>query len=208
MLRHLYQHEKETARYKRVQAFGLAEVILGIFMLTSAVTVVMLPALQSIRYTSEDRRVVLAASLAQEGAEIVRNIRDNQFARADVTQTPLDKAFPSGMSNNDHKYCGVDLSSTALDGTNCNSSASAINKKIILSGGFYRNVSGANAPFQRLVDIKKISSTPSRYDVTVFVTWDAGNFISSANTTNCIRSNRCAFSQATFTDWNYWNTTP
>lgn len=190
----------ERVRKFQWKAFGLVEVILGMFVLTAALTVVMLPAVQSIRYEAEDRRVVLAANLAQEGVEMVRNIRDNQFAQAGNGQGRLSKAFPSGMNAHDHEYCNVDLETSVLNGSNCKTNpGNNLNTGIALVGNFYK-VNGA-ATFRRLIDINKVSDT--RYDITVYVTW--GNTdITGVSPSSCTRANQCVFSQATFTDWNYW----
>ncbi|MEI8103555.1 MAG: hypothetical protein WCG84_01465 [Candidatus Moraniibacteriota bacterium] len=203
-LSHFGQKQKKYPKSHPVQlAFGLVEVVLAMFVLTTALMVVMLPAINTIQYTKQDRQVVLGAYLAQEGVEVIRNIRDTQFAQWEKDKAKLDKVFPDPSS----PVCSVDYTTTDLKNGSICKQANAFQKgdaAVSLVGNFYQQ-STTNPVFWRKAVISKVVSGANvRYDVTVYVVWGSGT-LDGVNTTNCIRSNQCVFSQATFTDWNYWS---
>ena len=207
----MQQSHLKNRPLRKLRAFGLMEVILGMFVLTAGLTVVMAPALQSVRDTTDSRKAVLAANLAQEGVEMVRNIRDSQFAQTAPGKSNITHAFINGMNMNvhDHEYCTIDFTDANLNGSVCKKlkTNTALHTGLILTGNFYKKMTSSGTPmFRRLIHVEQVSDAP-RYDVTVVVTWgsninDVTTYID--NTANCTRGNHCVFSQATFTDWNYW----
>lgn len=204
------KQKKYPKSYSVYSAFGLVEVVLAMFILTTALTVVMLPAIRTIQYTKQNRQAVLAAYLAQEGVEIIRNIRDTQFAQFDKNKATLDKAFDMDTTET-VKACSIDYTTTALGKigdtlSNCkaNSLFSKEDGALILNNDFYESSPGnSDAVFWRKAVIRRITRGSNiRYDVEVYVIWGTGRYRAPAT---CTRSNKCVFSQATVTNWNYWS---
>ena len=190
------------------QAFGLAEIVLAMFILVTALTVVMQPALQNIRAGAEFRRSVAATCLAQEGVEIVRNIRDNRFARAQASDARLRDAFPSGLDQDAPYFCYFQYDEEKLDASNCKNDINNGYLKFSMnlsSSGFYeKDPSSSNPAFKRRVDLTTPNNNATLYNVTVYVTW-GGTDIKTVTTANCTLGNHCVFTQASLTDWDYWS---
>ena len=201
---HVSHKQKKYSKSYFQPAFGLVEVVLAMFILTTGLMVVMLPAIKTIQYTKQNRQAVLAANLAQEGVEMIRNIRDTKFAMRVKGDATLDKAFDMDAANR-VKSCSIDYKGILSNCTGFTKEDGAIS----LVNGFYES-STANPVFWRRAVLRRVNKIVSgvdnvRYDVTVQVVWGTGSFKTDPRLDECTRSNQCVFSQATFTNWNYWS---
>lgn len=140
----------------------MIEAVFSVFIV-GAVLVTFLMVMGNI-YTQEfgKRDYVIATNLAQEGIEIVRNIRDNNWKNNKT-------AFASPFPANGTGYCIVysgDYSSLSPQ-TGCGSTS----VKLKNNNGFYEYVSGANTKFSRKVDIASNPIDSTAKDITSTVTW-------------------------------------
>lgn len=104
------------------------------------------------------RDLIIATNLAQEGIEIVRNIRDNNW-KATPPKTAFELPFPANTPlGNDYR---VRYDNNTIDGGS---------KNLYLSGGFYGHVAGGTATkFSRTV---RISGSGESRTVASTVNWD------------------------------------
>ncbi len=186
------------------KGFSIGEVILSVFIL--GVTMVTILALYSngIRYFQDERDSVIASMLSQEGVELARNIRDNNWARrAGITAT-TPKAFDSFdvSSGSTEDDCRVDFASGSLSGgeviystgVKCVGASYGLNTDGL---GFYTHGSGTGTKFRRRMVLDY--SDNKNLIVTSLVSWNTNNppdIVSS-----CTIASKCVFSQTTLTNW-------
>jgi len=140
------------------KGFSLAEVIIAIFVLTIGVVGGINLLTRSLSIASLSRAQIIATSLAQEGLEIVRNIRDTNW---------IEERHTPGTS--------------WIEGLNCSSGCRVqYNKDYLLAlgsnpvlkigpNGFYQYDDGSSTIFRRKITIEQIND----YEVKVIaeVTW-------------------------------------
>lgn len=205
---------------KQLPGFSIGEVILA----AAVITVGVLTAL-SLLYSSRsnergNRDYVVGTQLAQEGAEIVRNIRDNDFAAGgsgfEVATSNADELFDPTVTR---EHCLVNLSgskwstgariidqylgNTRMCRSNCNATlrANAVTNAVVLNGIAYK----------RYVNIER-TTAPDTVSVVSFVYWgtwapaDSSGFASNAAyvtamKSQCNRVNKCVYSEAEVLGW-------
>ena len=133
-------------------AFTLPEVILAIFILTTAVASGSVLIQQTFTLVSLNQSKLIAYYLAQEGIEIVRNIRDNNWLAGTT--------WKEGLGTEDYE---VSYNDTELS-PNQNRPLS-----IDDSDGFYSYSGGAPTKFKRKISISEVGD--DTLQVTVLVTW-------------------------------------
>ena len=175
-------------KHKKIRGFSMGEVVLSVFILG----VVMLPILtlfvNGTRNFQDERDSVIAAMLAQEGIELVRNMRDNNWA--DRSSNSLDEPFTFDDIDSGSN-CKVDYDDTGE--ISCLESAPSVLS--LDSDGFYAHDAGGKATkFKRGIKITKIDN--NNYELESRVLWGAG-----AVPTNCTVENKCVFSKIVLTSW-------
>lgn len=185
---------------KKFKGFLIAEVLIASFLLTVGLVASMDVIRSSLRYSLDSQDTIIAAMLAQEGVELVRNVRDNDFLVAGH-----DGFTGFGPSN---KHCRIDynISTANLD---CNSSqGSASRYTLTYSGGFYQHQASSQERFSRYVYIN-YDSGAGKATVLSFVYWGGGTsgmFLASdtgstGDTTKCTIANKCVFTEIILTAW-------
>lgn len=141
------------------------EVIVAIFIITAGVVGVLSLISQTVGSVTISSQRLTAAYLAQEGIEIVRNIRDTNWLE--------DVAWDDGLGVSDWEadYDDANLTSCPFP---CDYENNLRFLKI--DGGFYNYISGTGAEFKRKITISREEYPPGsgRYDkitVTVEVFW-------------------------------------
>lgn len=120
------------------RGFTLLETMTAIFVIAIGVTSIFSLFARSIILTSFSSYKLTAAYLAQEGIEVVRNIRDNNL----IAGVTWDQGIPEGTFY-------VSYLTEKLPDANCSDSS----LKII--GGFYRCSTNINARFKRIIIISQ-----------------------------------------------------
>ncbi|MDR3559182.1 MAG: hypothetical protein P4L58_02150, partial [Candidatus Pacebacteria bacterium] len=135
------------------------------------------------------RNQVIAVELAQEGIELVRNVRDSNWMSGAADSFAN---FPSGSESD----CRIDYKYTSGSSLPCDGDFN-----LTKSNGFYISTVSSSAVFKRKITISYdtgSSSTANSMTVTSIVTWGGLNFPS---TTNCTTATKCAYAQTTLTRW-------
>lgn len=84
-----------------LKAFSMPEVLLSVFVLTTGLTTIVAVMSGSLRFALNNRDTIIATELAQEGIELVRNVRDNDFASGG-------NGFPSAAFDTAKPHCRAD----------------------------------------------------------------------------------------------------
>jgi len=205
-----------------ISIFILSVGVVGIFSAFSVVTIL----------TSDSADRLTATYLAQEGMEIVRNIRDTNWLNMDLYNcvpgdTSCGYTWVDGLTPVGNNNYGPNCSSTSSAGgceadyTTTGFSSNPVLQKtgdylMINGNGFYNYTLGTNTKFQRKVIIAyatDANSNPINYiiKVTVQVSWNEKATIlnsSGASASNCNPTgvSNCIVAEETLYDWyNYVN---
>jgi prepilin-type N-terminal cleavage/methylation domain-containing protein len=160
--------------------FSLMEVVLAIAVLSIGLLSVAKLFAGSLNRTFENRDDIIAAGLAQEGIELIRNKRDNN-ALAD----------PDAPFANISQTCNV-----SYDNLGCTSGSTGL----VLNAGFYGRSSNA-AKFHRII---RTSVSGETLTVTAYVSWDGQDPPTSES--ECVVSDtptkeRCAYAKTVLSSW-------
>ena len=162
-------------KQKHKKGFSLIEVMLATFLVSAGLTAVMALLSVGIKGTSDSKDQVVGSFLAQEGVELVRNIRDTNWLGGE-------ESF-MGLSNGDYKIDPESsLSSTSDFGLN-------------FYQNFYRHTgNGEETKFSRKIEIE---GSDDQKIITSLVIW-GDDFPESSK---CNLSTKCAYSKITLTKW-------
>lgn len=182
-------------RNNKLAGFSFIEVMFSVALVAIGITAVLQLMAGSLDQTLDSKNQVIATELAQEGIELVRNIRDNNWLASGVDSF---SSFPVSSDSN----CDIDYSYTYPNSIDCGGKY-GLNSQ----GGFYQSTSGS-ATFQRRIDIEydqNPSSKATQATVTSIVIW-GGNW--PANLSNpdspgsqCSAATKCAWAQVILTRW-------
>ena len=159
------------------KGFSLGEVMLATFLVGVSLTVIAKLMVDSISGSIESRHNIVAANLAQEGVEVVRNIRDNNIIKGIDPFT----GFPPA----DDVNCLVDKNSVSIQ---C---GAGLDKRLYgeVSSGYFVHGSGESTIYYRKIEIISGMSGGDKEIVSV-VSWGS-DFDPSFNSNDCAFSNRC-----------------
>ena len=157
----VYLHAKMT------KGFTIMEAMVAIFIITTGIVGVSTLATQTISSAQISKDKLIAAYLAQEGIEIVRNIRDTNWLKNFTWDTNLD------LGDFQTDYSSPDLTSCP---TPCDYGSPGTNLQFLkIDGGFYNYSSlGTETKFKRKITISALAGDTSPYyrkNVKVEVFW-------------------------------------
>ncbi len=193
---------------KKQKAFSLAEVLLAAFTLSVGLTATAALVASSIEKTYGNRDAAIGVELAQEGIELVRNVRDQNFAQ-EKEGIPSGQGF-SGFSETD-KHCRMNSSDNLFtcypsQGTPASRSYFLDEPASPGAGGRYQHTS-ATRRFGRYIYIDYNDAAKNARVVSyVFWGWTNDNAMPSfipnnGGTTSCTLENKCVFSEVFFSRW-------
>jgi len=166
-----------------MRGFSLGEVLLSIVVLTVGLLPILKAMSGSLQVSFGSRDIVIASELAQEGAELVKNVKDNYMLAGNRN---LDALF-SGKTR-----CRIDYATSALD---CASAS------YDLSGAPLRHA-GATGRFKRKILIG-YDSTKQTADCISVVYW--GTYVptsmSDVTAAKCNSSDSCTYAETVLTPW-------
>jgi Tfp pilus assembly protein PilV len=179
----------------RLSGFSLLECMLAIFLVSSGIMAATLLVSKSLRDELDSRDQLVASMLAQEGVEIVRNIRDNNWMAGKDSFTYIS----TGNCRVAVPYTYMaDGGSNVTCGYGATISASYKLYKHP-TGGFYNHSSSPGEATKYYRQVKIADNGNDTYTVTSTVVWkNSGNFDSG---TNCNTKNKCTYAQITLTRW-------
>lgn len=186
---------------KRGNAFSTGEVLLAMFVLSIGLVTVVALVSKSLKHSLFSRDVIIAAELAQEGVELVRNIRDNDFAAGN------DGFDTSRSFKNNEKYCRADFNDPA-DSLDCDRTDSPRRSPsryyLQYQDDFYGHYSSTKERFSRFlyVDYDTPGAGNKNALVRSFVYWgDADLPPDSGDPSDCVPANSCVFTELYLTSW-------
>jgi prepilin-type N-terminal cleavage/methylation domain-containing protein len=193
---------------KKQKGFSFMEVMTAMFVVSVGLVTVISLFAKGLINSAIDRDRIVAAGLAQEGLEIVKNIRDNKLAIPGNAD-----GFGVFPARND---CRVNYDTTVLDNSVCfaNANNPETHFSLALSGGNYTFTSGVQK-FSRYVNIDFHSSgVGSPYaNVTSIVYWKSDyatdikgvdkplTAAGALQLANCTIGNKCVYAQMRLEGW-------
>lgn len=193
-----------TQKKKNLKAFSMPEVILSVFILSIGLVTIVAVMVGSLRFAMNNRDTIIATELAQEGTELVRNVRDNDVASGGT-------GFTSFSGN---RHCFISWNS----GLTCNGSKGTLSRyTLAYAGGMYQHGPGASGKFSRYVYINYTGGANERATVRSFVFWGGNvpgstsstidpadtltSFENSGNVSGCNLAHLCVFTETFLTPW-------
>lgn len=204
----MQSQDKQGKRLRR--GFSLGEVLLASFVLTMGLTAATALIVSSVNHSYESRDAVIATELAQEGVELVRNVRDQNFA-LEKDGTPAGEGF-DGFSATD-KHCRMDSGDVLF--TCQPSQGTPAGRMYYLSTPTYPDLgdrythTGTTHRFARYIYIDYDDANKNARVVS-YAFWDwpsggsmPGHVSSTGNTAACTLQNKCVFSEVLLTSWSH-----
>ncbi len=142
------------------KAFTLVEALVALTILTVGLVPAFQQASLAVSFSGSIRNLLTASSLAQEGVEVVRAIRDNNW----FAGQPFDTGLTGGAASCDSSGCRIQYDSTSPLPLDVNPPL-----KVDQLSGTYQYDSGTASGFQRKIMTKKIS--PHELEVISEVDW-------------------------------------
>lgn len=183
---------------KQLPGFSIAEVLIAAAVITVGVLATLNLLYSSRTNERGNRDYIVAAQLAQEGVEIVRNVRDNNFAAGGGGYADISSATGAGAQ----PHCTVNLAGVtyatgaqlyACRNTVVALAAALATTSVTLNGIVYR----------RYVNVNYVAANPSA-EVVTFVywggSWSPGASVATMKST-CNRQSKCAYSEANLLGW-------
>ena len=171
----------------------MIEAMLATIFLVSGVVAIIPLISFSLREAIDSRDQVIAGMLVQEGAELVQNLRDNNWIQSPPKTAFDGGTFPGGDADN----CRIDFNDTDIK--TCDSSSKVLN---LISGNYYAHDAGAPTKFQRKIKLDFINSDTQLIVVSVVIWGGVGaSFPASIDATTCNTLSKCAFTKTTLTNW-------
>ena len=174
----------KTKTINKKGGFSILEVMSAIFILSVGMGGALSLMNQTLSAASVVKQRVTASYLAQEGIEIVRNIRDTNWlqSRGDPSKSPWDDGLDDGSCSSPTPcQLEVDYKTTTFfdttyfekcidSGSNCKSYTTGTFLNIDTDGFYGYEVSDAQTKFKRKITIDKPQA--DKIEVTVEVIWE------------------------------------
>ena len=175
-------------KIKNKKGFSILEVLAAVFVLSIGLTAVLALISGSIMNSIDSRNVIIASGLAQEGAELVRNIRDTNF----VSKTETDPNYPFENMDNSLTY-KIDYYNNGLVQYNNNYQLNYNNN------GFYTHSNGDQTKFRRKIEISNYPSSGTVIGRTIkSIVWWSGEASAPGI---CNIGTKCVSSEEVLTSW-------
>jgi hypothetical protein len=202
------------------KGFSINEVMISMFVLSVGIVTVIGLFSKGFINSALDRDRIVAAGLAQEGVELVKNVRDNSFADGGDGFTSFNDYGSNPPDSSDRLHCQMSYDDSNM---NCRNAASGLpadhpdlydlNRN---ASGYYTNSNGvADTRFYRYIHIE-YSATNKAAEIISFVYWGGAtppanihlNIDSDSNGTpdngsvaNCHIGNKCVYSKVRLENW-------
>lgn len=190
-----------NGKRKKLNGFSLGEVLLSVSVLTVGILPVMAAMTKGFQSSLGSRDIIVASGLAQEGAELVKNVKDNNVLAGSAS---LSAWLPSsGSTWND---CRIDADDQVLVPGNrisCGLGAAAFNLSMQPSNFLGHDAAGVATKFNRKIFLDYGGSGDERVTCISAAYWGQGFTPSSIADvrTNCNVSNKCVYAESVLTPW-------
>ncbi len=216
-----------AGRRRTRKGFSIGEVMIAMFILVFGIIGAVFLSARSTAQIGDSRNAIIAASLAQEGVELVRNVRDNNVTEEKCgasgsercTAFDPDSTYGWWSLGAGEYQCTVDHNFEGMQGMLCAGIGDLEQLYLNPSTGLYEHGTGDMTSFKRLILIEyydidqstvpfnDITDEDVAAKITSVVTWqkDDDRDLNLKNTTdvekNCKIGNQCAYAQTTLTSW-------
>lgn len=154
----------------------MLESILAVFVLSIGIVGVMSLLVSSMKHSMDSRDTIIATELAQEGLELVRNVRDNNVASGLNSFDNLSSNF----------YCRMDYDDAF---PSCSLSTTSANYTLKYNSNYYDHADGASTKFARRI---ALVNDANGIKVMSIVSWK-NEYVDSSS---CTVANKCVMAQA------------
>lgn len=153
----------------KVAGFTIVETLVAVAILMIAITGPLVSSTRALYTTLLARDQMTAVFLAQEGLEVVKNIRDRNILLGGADNWLGDGALSAGDIGNCFPVCSVD----ALTGTLANTTLAG-GQLYVNGNGEFTTSGGTPTNFRRLVYVSDIFGFGNQQNVEVTVYWQQG----------------------------------
>lgn len=193
------QKENQNKKIKNGSGFSFIEVIISIFLITVGLVASVDLITNGLRDSIDSRDQLIAAGLSQEGVELVRNVRDNNWVQGvdsftDFPATSGEICWLGFTSGVDSMSCGTPAPETGDDIYAYSSSFYGINNSLPGS---------TKTKFQRRIIVEGGGASTSDRQIYSVVTWggNIGDFSSSGDLSECTTASKCVHAEITLSKW-------
>lgn len=185
-----------------MKGFSIVEVLISSFVLAIGLVAIMALIASGLKNSFETRDTIIATGLAQEGIELVRNVRDNNLAAGGDGFA----AFPN------QKHCRIGYNdvfvypdaTTVTPDLDCTGSLGSLSRYTLqYSSNLYQHSNTLAERFSRYIYIDFTNGPSPDALVRSFVYW-GGIFTppnSGGSSTACTALNKCVFTEIKLTAW-------
>jgi hypothetical protein len=206
---------------KNKKGFSIGEVLIAMFILLVGMVDAVFLTVRSVADLTNSRDAVIATLLAQEGTELVRNVRDNNVTQADCgtggnercTAFDQNYGFPSETGST-ITTCRIDYAMSTDGGSNpldCGIDESESKLFLNRQTGLYGHDSGGNtyieSKLRRMIIIEydetingAIKPDNRLANVTGVVVYGDADFPDDIES-DCKINNKCVYAQTRLTSW-------
>ncbi len=163
----MFKNKNLKNKIKRQEGFTLIEIIVCMSLITFGMMGVLSLVQQNVKAGDINKNRLIASQLAQEGLELVRNLRDQNWIDGVDWQVGSGGAGSATDIIQDNVY--------AIDYTGITDvvSANDVLAKLYIDGNrLYRHGAGAKTPFSRIIVIEQNNGTD--IEVSCLVNWKRG----------------------------------
>jgi type II secretory pathway pseudopilin PulG len=160
----------------------LIEVLVSLFVLSIGITAIAVLMVDNIKNLQTSKNQIVASQLAQEGIELVRNLKDNN------SDSVINNMNTAGSPYNNYR---IDKDMSSVNSTN-----NTGEQLLYLNGSFYTHTTGSPTKFFRRIDfIVSGSALPApssrQIKATCYVTWNNTGFLAMSLPADCNVANKC-----------------
>ena len=163
------------------RGFSLVEVLVTLFVLSIGLVAISTLMTGNIKSSENAKNQIIASQLAQEGIELVRNLKDNNSTFTGEVSSGADYS--------------IDYTSNYAAFKSSNNPSDATKKLYLDTNNFYSNSNSAQATkfFRKIkIEITTDASSKKTATATSYVTWNNSGFSTiSGFPANCTIGNKC-----------------
>ncbi len=175
---------RNNSTTKYAHGFTLIETLFAILIFSAALVSLLAIAGKGITATGQVKNETVAFYLAQEGLEVVRNVRDSNF----VSGNPWDTGFASGpdCSTTNGTGCYLEFTGGVPKLAQISNQTDA---EIFFNAGLYADQGQTSTGFSRTIEVTPVANggTPDEYTVTSRVRWQSRGITRSVELTTLLK---------------------
>lgn len=175
------------------KGFSLMEVLISVFVVSIGVVSVFPLIGQSLATSMDSRDQIIASFLAQEGVEIVQNIRDNNWANGKKEEVALRNNLPGKDGGSEFNDCILDYNSNSISSCGRSVAQATLYRN---SSGLYVSSGSTATRFHRKIDFNYENDA---LEVVSMVVWGGNDAWPSSD--ECNTSSKCAYTKVVLTQW-------